>query len=126
MGPQSHLCLGAASRPTRQLHRAVLAPVKTVTHLLWNVRFAACPKPRRFHHEAPEEVAQGITGGRHHGNRQKWFAMRFNGSNADVNIVTERAEFDAWKWVRPKELPEMVVPFMRGLYLDILGEFLEF
>jgi len=39
---------------------------------------------------------------------------------------TERAEFDTWKWVKPEELPELVVPFMRRLYLDILAEFREF
>lgn len=79
-----------------------------------------------FHHEVPNEIAQGIMGGRYRGNRQKWFAMRFTGSDADVNLATEHPEFDAWKWVKPEQLPELVVPFMRRLYLDILAEFGEF
>jgi len=79
-----------------------------------------------FYHDVPEEIAQGIMGGRYRGNRQKWFAMRFTGSDADVNLATEHAEFDTWKWVKPEELPELVVPFMRRLYLDILAEFREF
>ena len=79
-----------------------------------------------FHHDVPDEIAQGIMGGRYRGNRQKWFAMRFTGSDADVNLATEHPEFDAWKWIRPEQLPEWVVPFMRGLYLDILAEFREF
>jgi putative (di)nucleoside polyphosphate hydrolase len=78
---------------------------------------------RWFHHDVPVEIAQGIMGGRYRGNRQKWFAMRFTGSDADVNLATEHPEFDAWKWVKPEELPELVVPFMRRLYLDILAEF---
>jgi putative (di)nucleoside polyphosphate hydrolase len=65
-------------------------------------------------------------GGRYRGNRQKWFAIRFTGSDADINLATERPEFDAWKWVEPEQLPELVVPFMRTLYLDILAEFREF
>jgi putative (di)nucleoside polyphosphate hydrolase len=72
-----------------------------------------------FDHDVPEQIAQGIMGGRYRGNRQKWFAMRFTGSDADVNLATEHPEFDAWKWVKPEQLPELVVPFMRRLYLDI-------
>ena len=79
-----------------------------------------------FDHDVPEEIAQGIMGGRYRGNRQKWFAMRFTGSDVDVNLATEHLEFGAWKWVKPEQLPELVVPFMRRLYLDILAEFREF
>jgi putative (di)nucleoside polyphosphate hydrolase len=79
-----------------------------------------------FHHDVPDEIAQRIMGGRYRGNRQKWFAMRFTGSDADVNLATEHPEFDAWKWIRPEQLPALVVPFMRTLYLDILAEFREF
>jgi putative (di)nucleoside polyphosphate hydrolase len=79
-----------------------------------------------FHHDVPDEIAQGIMSGRYRGNRQKWFAMRFTGSDADVNLATEHPEFDAWKWVKPEQLPELVVPFMRRLYIDILAELREF
>jgi putative (di)nucleoside polyphosphate hydrolase len=76
-----------------------------------------------FHHDVPEKIAQGMMGGRYRGNRQKWFAMRFTGADTDINLATERPEFDAWKWVSPEQLPELIVPFMRGLYLDVLAEF---
>ena len=76
-----------------------------------------------FDHDVPEEISQGIMGGRYRGNRQKWFAMRFTGSDADINLATEHPEFDVWKWVKPEQLPELVVPFMRALYLDVLAEF---
>jgi len=49
--------------------------------------------------------------------------MRFTGADTDINLATERPEFDAWKWVSPEQLPELIVPFMRGLYLDVLAEF---
>jgi putative (di)nucleoside polyphosphate hydrolase len=79
-----------------------------------------------FEHEVPDEIAQGMMGGRYRGNRQKWFAIRFTGTDADINLATEHPEFDAWKWVRPECLPELIVPFMRSLYLDILAEFRTF
>ena len=76
-----------------------------------------------LHHIVPDEIAQGMMGGRYRGNSQKWFAMRFTGADADINLATARPEFDAWEWVRPEQLPELVVPFMRRLYLDVLAEF---
>jgi putative (di)nucleoside polyphosphate hydrolase len=78
---------------------------------------------RWFHHDVPDEIGRGMMGGRYRGNRQKWFAMRFTGSDADINLATEHPEFNGWKWVSPERLPELVVPFMRGLYLDVLVEF---
>jgi len=76
-----------------------------------------------LHHIVPDEIAQGMMGGRYQGNRQKWFAMRFTGADADINLATEHPEFDAWKWVSAEQLPELVVPFMRSLYLDVVAEF---
>jgi putative (di)nucleoside polyphosphate hydrolase len=71
----------------------------------------------------PDEIAHGMMGGRYRGNRQKWFAMRFTGTDADINLATEHPEFDAWEWVSPEQLPDLIVPFMRRLYLDVLAEF---
>jgi putative (di)nucleoside polyphosphate hydrolase len=79
-----------------------------------------------FQHDVPDAIAHGMMGGGFHGNRQKWFAMRFIGTDADINLATEHPEFDAWKWVSPQRLPEVVVPFMRRLYLDVLAEFRAF
>jgi putative (di)nucleoside polyphosphate hydrolase len=79
-----------------------------------------------FHHDVPDEIAREMMGGRYRGNRQKWFAMRFTGTDADINLATEHPEFDAWKWVSLQRLPELVVPFMRRLYLDVLAEFRAF
>ena len=76
-----------------------------------------------FHHEVPDEIADGIMHGRYRGNLQKWLAMRFTGADADINLATERPEFDAWEWVRPERLPELIAPFMRQVYLDVLVEF---
>jgi putative (di)nucleoside polyphosphate hydrolase len=76
-----------------------------------------------YHHDVPDEIAQGIMGGRYRGNCQKWFAMRFTGADGDINLATEHSEFDAWEWVSPEQLPELIVPFMRRLYLDVLAEF---
>jgi putative (di)nucleoside polyphosphate hydrolase len=76
-------------------------------------------------YELPPEIAPRVWGGRHRGQRQKWFAMRFTGEDRDINLATQHPEFDAWRWVAPARLPELIVPFKRQLYLDVLREFRE-
>jgi putative (di)nucleoside polyphosphate hydrolase len=64
--------------------------------------------------------------GRHkgwRGQRQKWFVMRFNGSDAEIKINAAEAEFSDWKWVSLAELADLVVPFKRLVYLSVLEEF---
>ncbi len=83
-----------------------------------------------LHYDVPEELWKalgGMWGGRYRGQRQKWFAMRFIGEDADIDpAATEHPEFDTWEWVAPKRLPELIVPFKRQLYLDVLAEFPEY
>lgn len=76
-------------------------------------------------YDLPVELAGGVWGGRYRGQRQKWFAMRFTGKDADINLATEHPEFADWQWVTPVRLPELIVPFKRQLYIDILAEFRE-
>jgi putative (di)nucleoside polyphosphate hydrolase len=76
-----------------------------------------------LYYDLPEEIAAGIWGGRYRGQRQKWFAMRFTGEDADIDpAASEHPEFDAWEWVAPARLPDLIVPFKRRLYLAVLAE----
>ncbi|HVC56156.1 MAG TPA: RNA pyrophosphohydrolase [Stellaceae bacterium] len=79
------------------------------------------------HYDVPPAIAAGMWGGRFRGQRQKWFAMRFTGEDADIDpAATAHPEFDAWEWVIPERLPELIVPFKRVLYEDVLAEFDEY
>jgi 8-oxo-dGTP pyrophosphatase MutT (NUDIX family) len=71
----------------------------------------------------PEELIATARHGRWRGQRQKWFVMRFKGSDADINIMTGDPEFSAWKWVRIEQLPNLIIPFKRHVYLSVLNEF---
>lgn len=73
----------------------------------------------------PRELIGHAWGGRWQGQRQKWFIMRFLGRDEDINLATEHAEFDAWKWVPIARLPDIVVSFKRQVYLNLLAEFQE-
>jgi len=74
-------------------------------------------------YDLPPDLARGMWGGRYRGQCQKWFAMRFIGSDADIDLATAHPEFDAWEWTMPERLPELIVPFKRQLYIEILAEF---
>lgn len=77
-----------------------------------------------YSYDLPEHLIPRIWGGKFRGQRQKWFCLRFLGSDADINILTEHPEFCEWKWAAAKTLPDVIVPFKRQLYKDLIGEFL--
>jgi putative (di)nucleoside polyphosphate hydrolase len=74
------------------------------------------------HYDLPPEIAGRMWKGRFRGQRQKWFAMRFTGGDRNIDLATEHPEFDAWEWVAPERLPDMIVPFKRALYHEVLAE----
>ncbi|MFN9114077.1 MAG: RNA pyrophosphohydrolase [Bacteroidota bacterium] len=74
-------------------------------------------------YDLPQELVGKIWGGRYRGQRQKWFAMRFDGVDSDINIATQHPEFCEWQWTKPSNLPDLIVPFKRVLYRQIIDEF---
>ena len=41
----------------------------------------------------------------------------------DINIATKIPEFERWKWVEMQKIPDLIVPFKKELYQDIVIEF---
>jgi putative (di)nucleoside polyphosphate hydrolase len=74
-------------------------------------------------YELPRERQLQAWGGRYRGQVQKWFAMRFLGSDSDIKLDAHHPEFDAWRWTNRDELVRLIVPFKRQLYIDVLAEF---
>lgn len=74
-------------------------------------------------YDLPVELVPQIWKGRYRGQKQKWYAFRFTGTDRDIDIETEHPEFSAWRWADLAELPDLIVPFKRQLYLDIVAEF---
>ena len=73
-------------------------------------------------YDLPRESVGKFWKGRYRGQAQKWFALRFTGSDADINIQTEHPEFIAWRWMTPVELNAQIVPFKRDLYAAVYRE----
>jgi putative (di)nucleoside polyphosphate hydrolase len=59
--------------------------------------------------------------GKYRGQRQKWFALRFTGRDADIDLTAHEPEFSAFQWVSPEALPDLIVPFKRATYARVLA-----
>ena len=76
-----------------------------------------------WRYDLPAELVPRRWGGRYRGQEQKWFALRFLGTDADIDIATEVPEFRAWRWAELAELADIIVPFKRHIYREIIAEF---
>jgi putative (di)nucleoside polyphosphate hydrolase len=74
-------------------------------------------------YDLPAELVGKVWKGRYRGQRQKWFAFDFSGTDSDINLATKHPEFDRWHWLDMQALPDMIVPFKRDLYRRIVDEF---
>ena len=74
-------------------------------------------------YDLPHDLVPNIWKGRFRGQKQKWFLLRFRGSDEQVRIDTAHPEFSQWKWLPADELVEQIVPFKRSVYEDVLAAF---
>ena len=74
-------------------------------------------------YDLPLEIVPRIWQGRFRGQRQKWFLMRFLGSDDQIDILTSHPEFSEWRWLEPSDLVDHIVPFKREVYTSVLAEF---
>ena len=74
------------------------------------------------YYDLPDDLIGTVWKGRYAGQRQKWFAARFLGTDSDVDIATSHPEFRAWRWAEAHELVAMAVPFKTELYTAVIAE----
>lgn len=76
-------------------------------------------------YDLPKEIRKKVWKGRYRGQKQKWYAMRFMGRDGDIDLNAHKhPEFSDWRWVDMAELPDLIVPFKRDLYQDIVDVFI--
>ena len=76
-------------------------------------------------YDLPEELVGVAWEGRYRGQKQMWFVARFEGAESEIDIGPHdghEQEFDAWRWVTLEELPALVVPFKREVYLSVIEQ----
>lgn len=76
-------------------------------------------------YDLPAELRGKVWKGRYRGQKQKWYALRFTGRDADIDLgAHHHPEFSAWQWVDMARLPDLIVGFKRPLYEQIVAAFL--
>jgi putative (di)nucleoside polyphosphate hydrolase len=78
-------------------------------------------------YDIPRELVGQAWNGKYRGQTQKWFAMRFVGDEREIDLANpagvHQPEFAAWRWERPGNIPDLVVPFKRAVYERVVAEF---
>lgn len=79
---------------------------------------------RPFLYDLPPELQGRVWKGKYRGQEQHWFLGRFLGTDADIDLEAhDPPEFNAWRWVAPESLPDLIVPFKRAVYEELVAEF---
>jgi putative (di)nucleoside polyphosphate hydrolase len=80
-----------------------------------------------LYYDVPNEVVGGAAyKGRYRGQKQKWFAMQMTGPESEINIAADdglEQEFDQWKWSDMDQLVDLIVPFKRDVYAQVIKGF---
>ena len=51
---------------------------------------------------------------------------RVLGKEDEIDLNQKKPEFKKWKWVNIDELPDLIVPFKKELYKELVEEFKSF
>lgn len=86
--------------------------------------------PGWIYYDLPDEALGVALKGKYRGQRQRWFAYRFTGTDSEINVTepgdgSMPAEFDMWRWEELERLPDLIVPFKKQAYLEVVTAFRE-
>ena len=70
-------------------------------------------------YELPDHLLGIIWKGKYKGQKQKWFLMKFIGTEQEINIKTKNPEFLEWKWINLENITDLVVDFKLHVYEDV-------
>lgn len=84
--------------------------------------------PGWVYYDLPDDELGIALKGKYRGQRQRWFAFRFTGEESEINVTApgggaHPAEFDTWRWEALELLPDLIVPFKRAAYEEVVAAF---
>ena len=74
----------------------------------------------------PPNLLGKIWKGKYRGQKQKWYIVKFIGSDNEINLNTKHPEFIEWKWIDYNLLPEVIVDFKKEVYQKLKIELKNF
>lgn len=117
--PQGGIDVGEASEPAalRELYEET--GMKSVSLL--------AEAPNWINYDLPPHLMGVALKGKYRGQTQKWFAYRFEGDESEIAINPppggHTPEFDEWAWKPMAQLPDLIVPFKRAVYEEVVSAF---
>lgn len=77
---------------------------------------------KKLRYDLPPRLEGRLWRGRFRGQEQTWIAARFTGTDTDINIDAHQPpEFMAWRWVDLDEILDLIVPFKKDTYREVIA-----
>ncbi len=77
--------------------------------------------PDTIKYDLPAPLKDTLWNGKYAGQEQTWVAMQFEGKDTDIILdADERPEFSKWQWVKIEETLDLIVPFKRDVYKQVI------
>ena len=82
-------------------------------------------------YDLPPSIVGDAWKGKYRGQKQKWFALLFTGEDAEIDIQTpggggHKPEFIEWRWDDLERTPQLIIPFKRSVYDEVVRAFRKF
>ena len=111
--------------PGEQPYAAALRELHEETNVRSTSLIAEAPD--WYTYDLPAAVAKKNWRGGYRGQTQRWFALRFTGPDSEIDIHDpgpgHKPEFDAWRWEKIENLADMIIPFKRQVYEQVVSVF---
>lgn len=107
-----------------ELHPAALRELEEETGVTADLVTILAESREEYLYDLPDNLIGKLWGGRYRGQRQRWLLVRFNGADEQIRLDAHaHPEFLAWRWVEPEQLPDLIVPFKKRVYRQVVEEF---
>ncbi len=79
---------------------------------------------KKTRYDLPDYLIGKLWEGKFRGQEQNWAALHFTGCDDDIDLgASSHPEFGAWQWVDLPQIVNLIVPFKRDVYKEVVEMF---